>query len=56
MARVDIDDEKQRARERIWALLESKAAAPADVYGRIPAFFGANAAADRLATLPVWVG
>ncbi len=54
MARVDIDDEKQRARERIWALLESKAAAPAGVYGRIPAFFGAKAAADRLATLPVW--
>ncbi len=54
MARVDIDEEKQRARERIWALLESKAAAPAGVYGRIPAFFGAKAAADRLATLPVW--
>src|SRR5713226_10761261 len=53
MARVDIDEEKQRARERIWALLESKAAAPAGVYGRIPAFFGAKAAADRLAT-PVW--
>ena len=54
MARLDIDEAKQRARERIWALLESKAAAPAGVYGRIPAFFGAKAAADRLATLPVW--
>jgi len=54
VARVDIDEAKQRARERIWALLEREAAAPAGVYGRIPAFFGAQAAADRLATLPVW--
>jgi 5-formyltetrahydrofolate cyclo-ligase len=54
VARSDIDEAKQRARERIWALLESEAAAPAGVYGRIPAFFGAEAAADRLATLPVW--
>ncbi len=54
MARVDIDEAKQTARERIWALLEAKAAAPAGVYGRIPAFFGAKAAAERLATLAVW--
>jgi len=51
---VDTDEAKQTARERIWALLESKAAAPAGVYGRIPAFFGAKAAAERLATLAVW--
>jgi 5-formyltetrahydrofolate cyclo-ligase len=51
---VDIDEAKQRVRERIWALLEREAAAPAGVHGRIPAFFGAEAAADRLATLPVW--
>jgi 5-formyltetrahydrofolate cyclo-ligase len=54
VSRSDIDEAKQRVRERIWALLESKAAAPAGVYGRIPAFFGAEAAAERLATLPVW--
>jgi 5-formyltetrahydrofolate cyclo-ligase len=54
VARVDIDEAKQRVRERIWALLEREAAAPAGVYGRIPAFFGAQAAADRLAMLAVW--
>jgi 5-formyltetrahydrofolate cyclo-ligase len=54
MTRFDIDEAKQRARERIWALLEREAAVPAGVYGRIPAFFGAQAAADRLGTLPVW--
>jgi 5-formyltetrahydrofolate cyclo-ligase len=40
----------------MWALLERKAAAPAGIHGRIPAFFGAQAAADRLAALPVWRG
>src|SRR5256886_3873871 len=54
VADLDIDEAKRAARERIWALLERRAAAPAGVYGRIPAFFGAEAAADRLATLPVW--
>jgi 5-formyltetrahydrofolate cyclo-ligase len=38
----------------VWALLESEAATPPGVHGRIPAFFGAKAAADRLATLAVW--
>ena len=54
MARLEIEEAKQRVRERIWALLEREAAAPAGVHGRIPAFFGAEAAAERLATLPVW--
>jgi 5-formyltetrahydrofolate cyclo-ligase len=47
---------KRAVRERIWALLERERAAPPDVHGHIPAFFGAEAAAERLATLPVWRG
>ena len=54
MARLDVDEAKQMARKRIWARLAAEAAAPTGVYGRIPAFFGAEAAADRLAMLPVW--
>lgn len=54
MARLSIDEAKQAARERIWALLEARAAAPPGVHGRIPAFFGAKAAAKRLAGLPAW--
>src|SRR5690606_6369057 len=38
----------------MWALLERERAVPPGVHGRIPAFFGAEAAADRLAELPVW--
>ncbi|MGW0587583.1 5-formyltetrahydrofolate cyclo-ligase [Streptosporangium sp. NPDC002607] len=48
------DQAKQAIRERVWALLEHERAAPPGVHGRIPAFFGAEAAADRLAELPVW--
>lgn len=48
------DRAKQAVRERIWALLERECAAPPDVHGHIPAFFGSDAAAERLANLPVW--
>lgn len=48
------DDAKHAIRDRIWALLENERAAPAGVHGRIPAFHGADTAADRLADLPVW--
>jgi 5-formyltetrahydrofolate cyclo-ligase len=51
---VDIDQAKQTVRERVWTLLEQERAVPLGVHGRIPAFFGAEAAAERLATLPVW--
>lgn len=51
---ADLDQAKHAIRERIWALLEHEGAAPAGVYGRIPAFSGAEQAADRLAQLPVW--
>lgn len=51
---VDIDQDKHAIRERIWTLLEREGAAPTGVYGRIPAFVGAEQAAARLAELPVW--
>lgn len=51
---MDEDQAKQAIRERVWALLERERAVPPGVHGRIPAFFGAEAAADRLAELPVW--
>lgn len=54
MARADIDRRKQAVRERIWALMEREHAVPLGVHGRIPAFYGADQAADRLAMLPVW--
>lgn len=47
--------DKQAVRERIWALLESERAVPEPgVHGRIPDFNGAEAAAERLAALPLW--
>ncbi|MBX7266631.1 5-formyltetrahydrofolate cyclo-ligase [Micromonospora sp. Llam7] len=51
---MDTDQAKQTIRERVWALLEQERAVSLGVHGRIPAFFGAEAAADRLAELPVW--
>ncbi|MGI5223192.1 5-formyltetrahydrofolate cyclo-ligase [Nocardia sp. CA-290969] len=48
------DRAKDVVRERIWKLLEREDAAPAGVHGSIPAFHGAQAAADRLAELTVW--
>lgn len=51
---TDIDQAKQAIRERVWSLLEREQAAPPGVHGRIPSFFGADHAADRLITLPVW--
>jgi 5-formyltetrahydrofolate cyclo-ligase len=51
---MDVDQAKQAIRERVWTLLESGRAAPAGVHRRIPAFFGAEEAANRLAELPEW--
>nr|WP_089302588.1 5-formyltetrahydrofolate cyclo-ligase [Haloechinothrix alba] len=51
---MDNDQAKHAIRNRVWALLERERAVPPGVHGRIPAFFGADAAADRLAELPVW--
>jgi 5-formyltetrahydrofolate cyclo-ligase len=55
VSNMNVNDVKNTIRERAWALLERhNAAVDADVHGRIPNFVGAQAAADRLAELPVW--
>jgi 5-formyltetrahydrofolate cyclo-ligase len=46
--------QKNDIRERVWALLERDRAVSPGVYGSIPAFFGAEFAANRLAELPAW--
>jgi 5-formyltetrahydrofolate cyclo-ligase len=52
---VDAKRAKLEVRERIWALLEREGATrPPGARGRIPNFVGTEAAADRLASLPVW--
>jgi 5-formyltetrahydrofolate cyclo-ligase len=53
---MDSKRAKYAIRERMWALLEQEQAAPPGVHGYIPSFFGAEAAANRLAELPVWKG
>jgi len=50
----EIDRAKQAAREQVWTLLEQEGAAPLGVHGHIPAFIGADQAAERLASLEVW--
>jgi 5-formyltetrahydrofolate cyclo-ligase len=49
-----IDAAKQAIRTQMWDLLERERAVERGVHGYIPAFAGADAAADRLADLPVW--
>jgi 5-formyltetrahydrofolate cyclo-ligase len=51
---TEADAAKQQIRERIWDLLERVRAVEPGVHGYIPAFEGADAAAQRLASLPVW--
>ncbi|MCA1603086.1 MAG: 5-formyltetrahydrofolate cyclo-ligase [Acidobacteria bacterium] len=51
---TEVDQAKQAIRERMWLLLEREQMVSPGVHGRIPLFFGADHAADRLATLPVW--
>lgn len=51
---ADVDQAKHAAREHVWALLERERAVPPGVRGRIPSFYGAEEAADRLAELPEW--
>jgi 5-formyltetrahydrofolate cyclo-ligase len=55
-ARADVDRAKQDIRQRVWERLDRAGVTrhPAGVYGKIPNFLGADAAADRLAALPAW--
>ncbi len=55
IAAADLASAKQAVRERIWTVLERRGAARfPGARGRIPNFVGAEAAADRLASLPEW--
>lgn len=45
---------KDELRERVWSALAEAGAVSGDPRGSIPDFVGADLAADRLATLPVW--
>ncbi|HET8660337.1 MAG TPA: 5-formyltetrahydrofolate cyclo-ligase [Micromonosporaceae bacterium] len=51
---ASIQRAKQDIREHVWALLERHSAVERGVFGHIPDFVDAQAAAARLATLPVW--
>jgi len=49
-----IDEAKKAIRSRVWDLLVRERVAEPGVHGYVPAFVGAEDAADRLATLPEW--
>jgi 5-formyltetrahydrofolate cyclo-ligase len=49
-----ISQAKQAVRERVWNRLEASGAVPHGVTGHIPAFYDAQAAAQRLTALPLW--
>ncbi len=51
---ADIDQAKQTVRERVWSLLEQSGVVEPGVRGHIPAFVGADEAAERLTTLLAW--
>ncbi|MEG4348443.1 5-formyltetrahydrofolate cyclo-ligase [Microcoleus sp. LAD1_D3] len=48
------NDNKDHLRAEIWSLLKHQAASIGDPFGHIPNFVGAEWAAKRLATLPIW--
>jgi len=52
----DVKKAKKEIRERVWQLLEEKGVTrfPKPVYGRIPNFVGAEAAAERLFSTRLW--
>lgn len=54
MTMTDIDRAKDAIRNQVWELLARAQVVAPDVRGYIPDFDGAQAAADRLAELPVW--
>jgi 5-formyltetrahydrofolate cyclo-ligase len=46
--------DKDKLRTEIWSLLKQQAASVGDPFGHIPNFVGAELAAKKLATLPIW--
>ncbi|MEV8313789.1 5-formyltetrahydrofolate cyclo-ligase [Streptomyces sp. NPDC059900] len=51
---TEIEQAKQAVRERVWRRLIDGGGAPADSYGKIPGFYGAEGTADQLAGLDEW--
>lgn len=51
---TSIDRTKNAVRETVWRQLIDSGASPADSYGKIPAFGGADRTAERLAELDAW--
>jgi 5-formyltetrahydrofolate cyclo-ligase len=45
---------KDALRDEIWSLLKRQGVSPIEPFGHIPSFVGAEAAAERLAQLPIW--
>lgn len=50
----DIDQAKQELREKVWRRLIDGGGAPADSYGKIPGFYGAEGTAEQLAGQDFW--
>lgn len=46
--------DKDQLRTEIWSLLKQQTASVNDPFGHIPNFVGADLAAEKLATLPIW--
>jgi 5-formyltetrahydrofolate cyclo-ligase len=46
--------EKDKLRTEIWSLLKQQAVSIGDPFGHIPNFVGAELAAEKLASLPIW--
>jgi 5-formyltetrahydrofolate cyclo-ligase len=46
--------DKDALRSAIWTRLDESGVSPREPYGHIPSFIGAEAAAARLAALPIW--
>lgn len=51
---IGYHQDKDKLRTEIWSLLKQQAASVNDPFGHIPNFVGADLAAERLATLPIW--
>jgi 5-formyltetrahydrofolate cyclo-ligase len=51
---MNVEQAKQEIRERVWQLLEREDAVPAGSYGKIPAFYGSEHTAIKLAELSAW--
>jgi len=54
---VELSVAKQRIRERVWRLMEQKGVSrfPRPIWGRIPNFEGAEDAAEKLRSLPIFI-